>query len=979
MLKNGFKHKFVLVKKTPTNGSIYPSLNQKLNSSYKSFLNPNSSYSINNRKKLNRTSSAFLDRNYDSYIKKIIQGKNFVNSSMVKSHKLNSILFKLKNYYNELVTYNTQKSNTIKLMNDTISKGEEKIYKMKELQEIDLPEEKIGIKNYNSLKLSKEEIEKNIFSLINQKKNIEDLLQSEDEYNKSLEYMLESEQNKLSQTKRETLQIIEKIENIKRYQKIVNENVTSNEQKEIGYKFLKNKIVKDIKLVQKINASQNNNNEKLTNDIKQKEEEIKNLEERIKKLKEYENIDMQISKNELKEKIKNAKEYEQMRIKNEKRCIEVINSLSLIQKYFYKNDIDINNFDKNKLIQTKEYQQILQLNQEEINSLNKNENLRYINLKNDTKSNELKNADIHSLNSIFSSTFNNKKFFDSNNSIKSNRENMTISATFRNKRKYKEEKGHKNNANKTSSTFYQTAFDFNSFYSNENNSLNELINRFNSIQLKKEEIYNYISNLISKLDFYRNQLNIIHNKEIELENKKSNYSNQVKDIISNNYFNFEELTRNNLKYKEFLEKNEFFINKMKKENQKLKMEKILKKIEQDEEIKKGEIEQSIKEDIDKLNCINDNDTNVKTDNILFKISNDLIINIKNFFFICSDILKDAYSAITGNKKFSTINLEKDVSKNPFIEVLKKLVDFDQNKDIFISNDYKLLIQYIKNLIKYCKENKNILSPEMMQDINSNLFEKFYKPGEVNKKLDNIFINRFITKKNPNYNNIFIHFTILSDQVIENVKEIYNLIQTEEKKSNIRYLRGRESTKTLINNNSESQSQNVENTEKRNSVRKTERKKYTKYNSIKSSKMNSKSYSNIFQELSEDKEDIDKINSSGRKIMNIKNKWRVKSLDKRITDKLYKPFLEKTLYLRQINPNIPGIKQMTSRTCKANHQINKRIGEVNIISKQINIYNNPNIDPNKLCDNTYNSLVKLIYNSTKRNNMMSGKYRYFFAQ
>jgi len=69
--------------------------------------------------------------------------------------------------------------------------------------------------------------------------------------------------------------------------------------------------------------------------------------------------------------------------------------------------------------------------------------------------------------------------------------------------------------------------------------------------------------------------------------------------------------------------------------------------------------------------------------------------------------------------------------------------------------------------------------------------------------------------------------------------------------------------------------------------------------------------------------------------------------------------------------------MTSRTSKASHQINKKIGEVDIISHQMNIYNNPNLNTNQLCDNTYNSLVKLVYNSTKRNNMRSGKFRYFF--
>ena len=130
--------------------------------------------------------------------------------------------------------------------------------------------------------------------------------------------------------------------------------------------------------------------------------------------------------------------------------------------------------------------------------------------------------------------------------------------------------------NKTSSTFYQTRYDFNSFYNNDNNSLNELVTKFNSINITKEEIFKYINNLLSKLDFYRKQMNYIHNKEINLEVMKTKYNIEVQNIITNNFFNFEELTKNNQKCKKFLEENEYFMNKMKKINQKRKMDKMKK-------------------------------------------------------------------------------------------------------------------------------------------------------------------------------------------------------------------------------------------------------------------------------------------------------------------------------------------------------------------------------------------------------------------
>ena len=70
----------------------------------------------------------------------------------------------------------------------------------------------------------------------------------------------------------------------------------------------------------------------------------------------------------------------------------------------------------------------------------------------------------------------------------------------------------------------------------------------------------FISQLLSKLDFYGSQMNYLHFKELNLEDVRSNYDKKVKDIINNNYFNFEELTKNNPRFKEFFEKNEYLIN-----------------------------------------------------------------------------------------------------------------------------------------------------------------------------------------------------------------------------------------------------------------------------------------------------------------------------------------------------------------------------------------------------------------------------------
>ena len=69
--------------------------------------------------------------------------------------------------------------------------------------------------------------------------------------------------------------------------------------------------------------------------------------------------------------------------------------------------------------------------------------------------------------------------------------------------------------------------------------------------------------------------------------------------------------------------------------------------------------------------------------------------------------------------------------------------------------------------------------------------------------------------------------------------------------------------------------------------------------------------------------------------------------------------------------------MTTSSSKAFYNIKKMIGEVNVISHQMKIYNNPHLDTNKLCNNTYNSLVKLIYENTDKK--MQRKPRYKFSE
>ena len=129
-----------------------------------------------------------------------------------------------------------------------------------------------------------------------------------------------------------------------------------------------------------------------------------------------------------------------------------------------------------------------------------------------------------------------------------------------------------------------------------------------------------------------------------------------------------------------------------------------------------------------------------------------------------------------------------------------------------------------------------------------------------------------------------------------------------------------------------------------------------------------------KEICKDEEDSEKKENLNSGSKNKKNKWRLKLSDKKVIDKLYEPYMIKSLYLRKTNFNIPNIKLFSSWISKANFQIMKKLGEVNNISKKMNLPYNQDIDTYKLNNNSYNSLIKLTRDITTNHYMSTTKNR-----
>ena len=86
-------------------------------------------------------------------------------------------------------------------------------------------------------------------------------------------------------------------------------------------------------------------------------------------------------------------------------------------------------------------------------------------------------------------------------------------------------------------------------------------------------------------------------------------------------------------------------------------------------------------------------------------------------------------------------------------------------------------------------------------------------------------------------------------------------------------------------------------------------------------------------------------------------------------KVYDPYIEKHKYLSSLNEGIVQIKRNTRMNFVENHMLAKKKDQINKISNELLLYNNPSnyniyeeINLNVLSNNTYNTFVKNIISS-----------------
>ena len=943
---------FPLLSSSPEKNSFNKTMSQKFNLS-----NKNSYIS-------NSGNDSFIQRNYQSYLEKSKIALGRLNTKILSESDLATILFNLKKNYNLIMTVTEQGNLELEHLNNTLEIEEEKLNKLIDFKEIELPEEKISLRKLGDTNMTKEQLRNHLFELLNEKRGLDEKVNIAKEYTKTVEYMIAGEKKKLRKMQEETNQIQEKLNNYNKYNVLIKENLQKTKLKNNNYLDLSKQLQNNIDLANNIINDNNEKNKTLENRIINKEEKVDSLRQTIDFMKQQNKESFLKYKEDNYEKISRTKEEQEEKIKKEKKYIDIIYCLYILQKYFINQDI----FSFNYLLSSKEYNSIINDNYE-------------ISLKDPL------------LEDQFSILKEKSKLMD-DSSLNENdriRNNSLL---------YKSSKDIFRKFNKNKTFMVQNLKSSkNVLPKSQNITLNKLKEILNDINFSKDEIFDYISKLSAKIALYQYNLNNLHGKEISLNDKKHNYFDRVKKIISENFLNFEELTKNNSRFESFLYNNEIFINEMKLKNREKNLNEINKrlntKLESNEtsmsnmskltKEEKEKYEQELKLRLNKEQLLNNA-------NESYKKANDLILKMGYFFDNILEAMNNISNTIQNIIKSSKFENDEN-SKNEFSGFLnsvenekEKIVEFKNKNVEEVKNDSTFYIEYIKKLIEY---NKNILIEKMDEkDLEKNLLKVFFYKDDIFEKNDGIKINELAfeqftnSSKISNQYDIFYHFYTLSDQTMKIVKSIIDFIKNNENfinKYESKKLSSDKSSKSIISNSNNLLVSIISNAKAKLKASNPNKKLILKNKQILNEKEKNDEFDSVWVE---DKDTSIETKSVKNEEKLFKNKFN--HIEKNIMNHLYKPSFEKTTYLRKLNLEMKNIKSLTLNNSKYNFVMNQKKNEIHSMSQQMLIYNNPGIHPNELSNPMYNNINSMMIQKRQfksnlgkrlKSTMLKKRYKY----
>ena len=479
---------------------------------------------------------------------------------MMNEADVNNLFYKLKFYYDDLSSHNIKEDSNINYIRNKNNKIEKRIDDIERAKEIESGSEKIsGLEKANNIDY--------VINRINElKEKIEDAkfnVKNEEEYTSTLKYLMGDSKDLLLKINGDILTIEEKIHDIQFIKKNLNEDINKrkneiNETNKIN-NFLENQIEK----VHQVLSEQENKKMIIEKNNLIKEEELKKLKERYEYDKKVNKIKLKQYKEDIIEKINSFIDKKNLKMKRDQNIINFIVGFYFFQKYFINKNRENKNKEDELQIDMTECKKDIEFN-------NFMKGAKYILINSDDDEDNQSDEVLN----------------DKNEKTKRNKNN-----------------------NKKKNNYIKVTFD-------------KIKERFDELDLKYDEFYDFFTKIISKANFSRKKMGDLNEKLIHLETKKNQYIKKVDDIILNDYKNLTDIIKNIMKYDEIRKKQIIRFQKFIENNKKnLKNAEKIRNIKASE--KKSEL---FFEDI-----INPDTNKIKKQNAFIDKCKDATAKIKSYF------------------------------------------------------------------------------------------------------------------------------------------------------------------------------------------------------------------------------------------------------------------------------------------------------------------------------------------------------------
>ena len=788
-----------------------------------------SNFTQTNKRNLKSKSIDFLKRNFK--IKKKTESLKMMNQL-----ELNNLLYKLKNYYDEIEIENNRRIrevNEIRIQNKIIEK---KIMNVEKGKEIESETDKIsGLDKAVNIN----EIINNLQLLDLKSKNGKKEVINEEEYTSTLKYLIEDSKNQLIKINEETFITEQKIHELNLVNINLDNNISKRNNNYFKIKQMNNIIEKQLGKINNVLIEQEIKKLEMERINLNKEKNLNELKERYNKDKDIALFKLNQYKEEQLDKINVFKYQKEKKIQKEKEIIHFIIGVYFFQKYFINKEKGKNNLDE---IINNQYKSDLDFlnfmkGQQYFLSNSNDENLTDNNLNND-------------INNILKKSKSNNLFIKDD--FEENIDNKKIK-----KKKI---------------------------------TLNEIINKFNYIDLKYDEVYDFYTKIISLANFRRKKMIELNKKVINLETKKQNYIKKVNIIINRDFKNMSNLIEKNIKFKQFIQNNKYEMNKANKKREeivsKTVMEVYSENLHPDENL------------IKRRNIFIDKCVKAKIKiNLIYESLIESMYTLNNFKY---------YDDNNKNLKDKNIKISDKV-----IELTKTFV-----------KKYKEInrVKYIKDILEYSKK-KKIKFSEIIYNIlfingkNEENLKKFIK--------DNLIDETFIFYYFTIYNNQ-IELTKLIKKISTFYYNIYNDQNNYDKLGNLK----RSTIRNLTNKTNDSTKSKI-NKKKTILISKSKENDQIKKDNISNTINDEYNY----EKTTDDSDEYNKI----KKI--IRPKTSQIPISKRIVKQLYEPSLKKSQYLRQLKSTY-NIMNSDFNIRRSNRKfLNRKWSEIRDLDNQFYIYNN----------------------------------------